>query len=405
MYADESAKPSTGMILLLGALTAFGAVSIDLYLPSMPAIGREFAVRPDVVQRSMAAFFIGMAVGQLIYGPLSDRFGRRRPLLAGIAIYIVASLGCAVAPSIDWLIAGRLVQALGACAGIVIARAIVRDLYDHRDSARIFSLLVLVLGVAPMIAPTVGGWIVSVASWRVIFYVLTGFGVLVGAGVLLTLSESRSHETHELARGETALSAYAGLLRRRRLLGYVLAGALSGACLFTYIAVAPTLLIDVWGFSPRQFGWLFALMAVGVIGSSQVNRRLLLHHPSDQILAVASLCGVATGLSLLLVAATGAGGKWGVLAMLFLTLTSYGFMAANTQAGALSIDPLRAGSTSALVGAASFAAGALASTVAALFHDATAVPMAAVMAASLTGAALALFRLALPRETPLLRTR
>lgn len=388
------------MILLLGSLTAFGAVSIDLYLPGMPAIGREFGADPEIVQHSMAAFFVGMAIGQLVYGPLSDRFGRRAPLLVGIAIYIAASLACAVAPTIDWLIAGRFLQALGACAGTVIARAVVRDRYDHQDSARIFSLLVLVLGVAPMIAPTVGGWIVSLASWRVIFFVLTGFGVLLGFGVWFGLSESRSDETHELARGETALAAYAGLLKRRRLLGYMIAGALSGACLFTYISVAPTLLMKSWGFSPREFGWLFALMAVGVIGSSQVNRHLLLHASSDRILGVASLCGVVMGLLLLAVVLSGLGGKWGVLAMLFATLTSYGFMAANTQAGALSIDPRRSGSVSALIGAAAFGAGAVASSVAGAFHDDSALPMAAVMAASLIGAALALFGMALPARAP-----
>ena len=386
------------MILLLGALTAFGAVSIDLYLPGLPAIARDFGVDAEAAQFSMAAFFIGMAIGQLVYGPLSDRFGRRIPLLFGVVVYVVASLGCAMAPTIDWLIAGRFLQALGACAGVVIARAVVRDRYDHHESARIFSLLVLVLGVAPMIAPTVGGWIITLAGWRAIFYALALFGLIVGIGVYFSLEESRSSETHELARGESAIGAYGRLLGKSRLLGYVLAGALNGACLFTYISTAPTLMIGTWGFSSHQFGLLFALMAVGVIGSSQVNRQLLHRYSSNRILAVASVAGVWTGVLLVAVAISGLGGKWAVLAMMFLVLTSYGFMQANTLAGALSVDPLRSGSTSALVGSGAFLAGALASSLAATFHDDSAVSMAIVMALALLGSSLALFGLALPRK-------
>lgn len=386
------------MILLLGALTAFGAVSIDLYLPGLPAIARDFGVDAEMAQFTMAAFFIGMAIGQLVYGPLSDRFGRRTPLFIGIFVYIAASVGCAMAPTIEWLIAGRFMQALGACAGVVIARAVVRDRYDHQESARIFSLLILVLGVAPMVAPTVGGWIIALAGWRAIFYALAAFGVAVGFGVYFELEESRSNETHELARGETAIGAYARLLGKPRLLGYVLSGALNGACLFTYISTAPTLMIETWGFDANEFGLLFALMAVGVIGSSQVNRRLLRDHTSNRILAVASVVGVLAGALLVIVAITGLGGKWGVLTMMFVVLTSYGFMQANTLAGALSVDPLRSGSTSALVGSGAFLAGALASSLAATFHDDSAVSMAIVMALALLGSSVALFGLALPRK-------
>ena len=389
-------QPTFGEIVLLGALTAFGAVSIDLYLPSLPAIGTALKADAATVQHTMSAFFIGMALGQLVYGPLSDRYGRRPMILTGATIYVVASLLCAFAPTIDALVIGRFVQALGCCAGMVVARAVVRDRYATQDSARIFSLLTLVLGVAPLVAPTLGGWLVQVASWRVIFGALAAFGVAVGIAVALTLPESRSPATAAKAHGESIAAAYWDLLKRRRLLGYILAGALNGAVLFTYIAGAPDLVIGTFGFTVRQFGWLFAAIAVGVIGASQVNRRLLDRFSSDGILGAASLIGVAAGALLLAAALTGVGGKWSVLAGLFVALTSYGFMAANTLAGALSVDPLRAGSTSALVGAASFAAGAIASSIAGAFHDGSAVPMAAVMAASLAGSAAMLFALALP---------
>ncbi len=393
---DTLPHPTRGDILLLGALTAFGAITIDLYLPTLPLIGASLAAPPARVQLTLTGFFIGMAVGQLFYGPASDRWGRRPAILTGCVIYVLASLGCAVAPSIDWLIAGRFAQALGACAGMVCARAVVRDRFDHRDSARIFSLLVLVLAVAPMVAPTVGGWLARAVSWRAIFFVLAGFGVSVGTAVLLRLRESRSEETARTARSESVLAGYVDLLRHRRLLGYLMVGALNGATLFTYISGAPDLVITVWGFSSGEFGAVFTFIAVGVIGSSQVNRQLLLRFSPDRILAVASVGAIVCGALLLAVALLGAS-KWLVLAMLFATLTGNGFIAANALAGALNVDPLRAGATSGLFGALNFAVGAAASGTAAAFHDGTPRPMAAVMCAALVLAATSYFALARPR--------
>ena len=391
-------QPRLGTIILLGSLTAMGAISIDLYLPTLPTIGRDFGVDAAAVQYSMSAFFIGMAVGGLIYGPLSDRIGRRPALLVGLAIYAVASLACAAAPTIDWLVAGRFAQALGACAGPVVARAIVRDRYHHQDSARIFSLLILVLGVAPMIAPSVGAWLVTFSSWRVIFAVLAAIAVVIGIAVATRLSESRSTATAAKAANESALASFAALLRQRRLLGYILAGALNGAALFTYIAAAPDLLITQFRFTPHAFAIAFAVLAVGVIGASQVNRGLLARYDSDRILAVASLIGVVAGAGLLAAAVLGV--HWAVLALLFAALASYGFIAANATAGALGVDPTRAGAVSALIGSASFATGALAAIVAGALHDGTPRPMALVMMVALTGTALALHLLALPRQVP-----
>ena len=396
MHAPPAARPSRGTILLLGALTAFGAVSIDLYLPSLPAIGVALRAEPAAVQQTMAAFFVGMALGQLIYGPLSDRHGRRPALLVGAVIYVLASLFCAAAASIEALILGRFVQALGCCAGQVVTRAIVRDRYATQDSARIFSLLTLVLGVAPLLAPSVGAWLAQAVSWRAIFAVLALFGLIVGSIVALKLAESRSSATAATARNESIFSGYLDLLRHRRLLGYIIAGSLNGAVLFSYIANAPDLLIHSYGFTPHRFALVFAVIAVGVIGSSQVNRMLLDRYASDHILSVASVTGTVLGLALLSVAVTGVGGQWSVLLLLFAVLTSYGFMASNTLAGALAVDPLRAGSTSALVGASAFGSGALAASLTGLFHDGSAVPMAAIMALALTGSAAALFGLALP---------
>ncbi len=392
------AHPTLGSIILLGTLTAIGALSIDLYLPSLPAIGRDFAVEAATVQRTMSAFFIGMAIGQIAYGPMSDRFGRRPALLVGLGIYTVASLGCAFAPTIDWLIAGRFAQALGACAGQVVTRAIVRDRYRHQDSARIFSLLTLVLGVAPLIAPSLGAWLITFANWRVIFAVLSGTGIVIATAVATRLTESRSAVTAAQAAGESVIASFAGLLRQRRLIGYLLAGALNGASLFTYIATAPDLLITQYSFTPRGFAIAFAVIAVGVIGSSQVNRSLLTRYDSDRIIGTASIAGALAGI--LLVVASFLAGQWVMLALLFVALSSFGLIAANATAGALGVDPLRAGATSALIGSASFAVGAVAATIAGAFHDGTSRPMAVVMAVALAGTAAAVHGLALRARIP-----
>ena len=390
-------RPSRGTILLLGSLTAFGALTIDLYLPALPSIAHGFGVGAAAAQQTLVAFFVGMALGQLVYGPISDRIGRRPPLLFGIALYIVASLGCAFAPSIEALVVGRFVQALGCCAGMVVARSVVRDRFDHQDSARIFSLLTLVLGVAPMIAPTIGGWLVTVTTWRWLFGILATSGAAVGFAVLFNLDESRSPETAAKARAETPVAAYFALLKERRLIGYLLASALGGATLFSYVASAPDLIIAIWGFSPRTFGLIFAIIAIGVIGSSQVNRWLLNSYSADHILGVAVLVGVAFGLALLAATLLHAD-KYVVLALLFGTLSSNGLCGADALAGALSVDPLRSGSTSGLFGSSSFAFGAGAAAISGAFHDGTERPMAAVMAVSLGLAAVSLYTLALPRR-------
>ncbi|WP_416908368.1 MAG: multidrug effflux MFS transporter [Polymorphobacter sp.] len=388
-------EPTRGELLLLGALTAFGAISIDLYLPTLPVIGRDFGATPAAVQLTFTAFFIGMAMGQLVYGPVSDRMGRRPAILFGCTLFTVSSIACAFAPTIDWLVAGRFVQALGCCAGMVVARAVVRDRYDHRDSARIFSLLVLVLAVAPMLAPSIGGWLAAVVSWRAVFVALALFGASLLAAVFFRLDESRSAATADKARGERWWASYADLLGRRRLMGYILLGGANGATLFSYIATAPDLVIEVWGFTSGQFSMIFAGVAVGVIGASQVNRVLLRRFSPDDILSVAVLAAAVSGVLALVLALAGAG-PWGMIGVFALVLTSNGLIAANALAGALNVDPLRAGATSGLYGSGNFAMGALASGLTAALHDGTALPVAMVMAGSLVLGAVCYYAMARP---------
>ncbi len=397
---SHPAPPSTpwGLVILLGSLTAMGPLAIDMYLPSLPAIGADLKASASATQSTVAAFLAGMAIGQLFYGPASDRTGRRAPILLGVVIFAAASVACALATSVEMLLAARFVQALGACAGGVVSRAVVRDRFDHTETARMLSLMMLIMGLAPILAPILGGLLLTFGGWRLNFWFMAAFGAAVGLAAFLRLRESRTEATAQQAARENPLQSYLALLRQRRLLGYALAGALNGATLFAYISSAPGLLMGVYGYSPQVFPWLFGLNALAVIGSGQVNRLVLRRLTPDQVLGRASLVALFLALLLALAAGTGVGERWTVLPLLFLLLSSYGFMQGNTMAGALSVDPVRAGSTSALLGAASFAAGALAAAVSGAFHDASARPMAFTMLLALAGSALALRTLALPRR-------
>ena len=248
----QAAKAPLGLILILGSLTAFGPLSIDMYLPGLPAIGRSLHASSADTQMTVAAFFIGIAVGQLFYGPISDRFGRRWPMLIGIGLYIAASVGCAVSNSIGLLIGLRVLQALGGCAGMVIARAIVRDRFESHEVLHVFSMLMLVMGLAPILAPLMGGFMLQVASWRWLFGVQATFAAIVAVAVIFTLPESLSPETAAQARGEHPFRSYFTLLKNPRLLGYVLTGAFSGAALFTYVATSPDIVIGHFPRSPTR---------------------------------------------------------------------------------------------------------------------------------------------------------
>ena len=388
LFADtpglaRAAKAPLGFILLLGALTAFGPLSIDMYLPALPALTASLHATGAAGQWTVAAFLIGISIGQLFYGPVSDRYGRRKPLLFGIGLYLVATLGCMLAPSIEALIGFRVLQALGGCAGMMIARAVVRDRFAHDEVLHVFSMLMLVMGLAPILAPLLGGWVLLVADWRWIFGVQLIFALVVGAATVFTLTESRSAETEAQARSENAFRSYAALLSDRRLVGYLLTGAFSGAALFTYVSSSPDVVIGYFHISPQVFGWVFGLNAFGYIGTNQINARLARRHPYDQILGVANSAVFAVSIVLVFDSMTGFGGLFGVLIPLFLIMSGFGFNQSNASAGALNVDPRRSGATSALLGATSFGAGAGCAGLAGLLRDGTPRPMAYVIAASL----------------------
>lgn len=395
--AHVPAKVSAGLVIMLGALTAIAPLSIDMYLPSLPMIAQSFGGPQGSAQITLAAFLGGMAIGQFFYGPASDRWGRRGPILFGAVLYVAASAACVLAPSILWLSVARFAQALGGCAGQVVARAVVRDRFEHRDAARVLSLLMLVMGVGPIIAPLIGGAMLAVVGWRAIFGVLGGFGALISLAALFRLAESRSAETAAQARSEHPIQAYLALLVQPRLVGFVLAGALNSAAIFSYISASPGLLIGTYGVPPSQFGWVFGLNAGAMIAMSQVNGHLLRRHSPERLVAWSRPVSLVFALAMAISAFTGLGGMWGVLVPLFFIMGSFGFVGPNTMAGGLNIDPRRAGSISALMGGAQFGVGAAASAAITAMHDPGPRPMTIVILGCIIGSTVALYALALPK--------
>ncbi|HAJ36966.1 MAG TPA: Bcr/CflA family drug resistance efflux transporter, partial [Chloroflexi bacterium] len=288
MTTIARAQPSYAKLaLILGTLAAFGPLSIDMYLPALPTIAGEFGTTTAAIQQTLAAFFIGLALGQLFYGPISDRMGRRAPLLFGCAMYTAVSLGVIFAPSVGWLLGLRFLQALGSSAGVVIGRSVVRDLFDERESARMFSFLVLVMGIAPITAPLIGGQLLVLFGWRSIFLVLAAFGVLCFVMVWLWLEESLPHARRTTTGLGSALRSYGGLLADARYMGFALAGGLASAAMFAYISGSPFVFIELNGVPPAQFGLFFGANAFGLIAASQLNRWLLTYYTSTQLLVVA----------------------------------------------------------------------------------------------------------------------
>lgn len=367
------------LTLVLGALAAFAPMSIDMYLPSLPTLTRDFAAAPGAVELTLAAFFAGLVCGQLVYGPLADRFGRRRPLAAGIVLYVLASIGCALAPTLATLIVMRFIQALGGCAGMVISRAVVRDLFDAQESARMFSLVMLVMGVAPVLAPLLGGGLLIAFGWQSIFWALALFGTLVLVASLRWLPETHRHPAMAIGLVQ-AIRAYARLLADRRFVGYALAGGCAQAGMFAYITGSPAVFIDLHGVPAQHYGWLFGANALGLIAASQLNRRLLRTRPARRVLMQANVINAALGVALVIVAGTGAGGFAALLLPLFGYVATLGFIGPNASALALAEQGGQAGSAAALLGTLQFALAALSSAAVGLVQDASAVPMAAVIA-------------------------
>jgi DHA1 family bicyclomycin/chloramphenicol resistance-like MFS transporter len=368
---------SPHLLLLLGILTAIASLSIDMYLPALPAIARDLRAAPGLLEATLAAFFAGFALGQLAYGPLSDRIGRRPPLLGGLALYVVSSIVCATATTPQVLIAGRAAQALGGCAALVIARAIVRDLYDAREAARVFSRLMLIMGLAPVLAPSLGSLLLARFSWRVIFWVLAAFGV-----ACIVAAARRLPETSPRAAGGgvgTVVTGYGRILADLRFVGLAMAGGFAGAGMFAYIAASPFVFIEQLGLSPRQFAILFGSNAVALIAHSQFNRVLLRHATPARILGRMLYVTAAAAVAIAALAWSGSA-SWVLLAAgLFVYVGSIGAVGPNATAASLARYGQDAGSASALLGALQFGAAAIAGVAVGAWHDGTARPLGTVI--------------------------
>ena len=363
------------LIVLLGAVTAFAPVSIDMYLPSLPLLGMEFGASAGHVQLSVASFFLGLAVGQGFYGPLSDRFGRTRPLFAGLVLFVVASIGCALAPSIDFLIVVRFFQALGACSGQVISRAVVRDLFEPREAVQVFSLLVLVMGVSPVLAPLVGGQILEWFPWRTIFWVIATLGAMGLAGSLLWLKESHRGERKPLVIG-SVIRTYADLLRDRSFLGYVLTGGMAMAGMFAYIVGSPYVFMEHFSVTTSGFGFIFGVNALGLVLAAQLNARLVRRFTSDAIIRRVLAIQVTAGILLLAGAWSGFLQLYGIAILLFVYVSSVGCLFPNITAMAMAPQGGRAGSASAMIGVIQFVLAAVSASLIGAANSGASVPMA-----------------------------
>ncbi|MEC3973679.1 Bcr/CflA family multidrug efflux MFS transporter [Amycolatopsis sp. H20-H5] len=386
-------------VLILGGLSAFGPLSIDMYLPALPRMAGDLHTADTTMQLTLTAFIIGLAVGQLVLGPLSDAFGRRRPLLFGLAFYVVGSVLCAVSPNAELLIAARGVQAIGAAAGIVIARATVRDLFSGTAMTKFFSMLMLVNGLAPILAPIIGGQILNWTSWRGVFVTLTLFGAALLAVVAFLLPEPLPVERRTPARLGSVLRGYARLLRDRVFLGYALASGLMFAGLFAYISGSSFVLQGVYGLSPQAFSLAFGANGIGIVLAGQLNGRLVGRFPERKLLTAGLLVSTAGGLGVLL-AVVAHLGLFGLLIPLFLLVSSVGLVMPNASSLALAEHARSAGSASALLGVLQFVVGGIATPLVGLGGPGTALPMVLVMAGFSALALVAFLTLAKPAAQP-----
>ena len=368
------------LAVILGALTGMGPLAIDMYLPALPTIARELHTSSSSVQISLAVYFIGIACGQAFYGPISDRWGRKRALYFGLVLFSVSSVGCALATGVGALIALRFLQALGGCAPLVVPRAIVRDYFDQRGSARMLSVLMLVVGLAPMLAPLIGGQLLVNFGWPSIFWVLAGYGVFWLIIVALFLPESLPGSRRRRERATDVLATYLGLLRDRTYTGYVMTGSLIFAGLLAYISGSPFVFIELFDVPPERYGLFFGANAIGIVAASQINRWLASRYEAHDIISYVLPVSVTAGLVLLVDASTGFGGFAGILVPLFFYISSHGFIMPNTTALAMAPHGTVAGSASALLGTVQFVLGASAGALVGALANGTAIPLAAVIA-------------------------
>ena len=366
------------VLAVLSALMGFASISTDFYLPAMPTMAAALRSDAGTMEFTISGYLVGFSLGQLFWGPIGDRYGRRIPVAIGLILFVVGSAGCGLAGSAGAMIGWRLVQAVGACAGVVLSRAMVRDLYAGNRAAQMLSTLITVMAIAPLLGPILGGQILAVAGWRAIFWTLVGVGLLT-LGALAWLPETLPPERRNRAPLSGALAGYVALLRDRRLLGYAGAGGFLYAGLFAYIAGSPFAYITYHHVPPQLYGLLFGIGIVGIMGTNLINARLVTRVGAERMLLWGAGAAALSAIVLAVAARTHAGGLAGLAVPLFVFISSTGFIVANSIAGAMAGFPDRAGAVSALVGAIQYGSGVLGSALVGLLADGTPWPMGCVM--------------------------
>jgi len=370
----------TRLIIILGLLSTIGPFSIDMYLPGFPEIAVALKTTPEMVAYSLSSYFIGICAGQLIIGPLLDRFGRKPPLYGGLILYIIAAIGCAYAPTVEWLIVFRFFQAAGGCAGMVAPRAIIRDVFPVKENAKIFSLLILIIGVSPIIAPTTGGYITAHFGWHSIFILLAAITFLILIATVFILPESKRADPSFSLRPKPILTGFASVIKHPQFYTFAFTGSLASAGLYAYLAGSPFVFMELYHVSGQHYGWIFALVAGGLITCSQINNLLLKRYRSEQIVRV--VLSIQSVVALIMVAGTYFDflHLYGLIACIFFYLCCQGFSFPNSSALSMAPFAREAGSASALLGAIQMSMGAFSSAMVGFVSNGTAVPLTAVMA-------------------------
>jgi len=366
-------------IFTLGLLSAMGAFSIDMYLPGFPDIARDLHTTVAHITLSITSFFIGISIGQLIYGPLLDKFGRKKPLYIGLIVYLLTSIACAFAPTANALIGIRFLQALGSCAGMVASRALVRDIFPVQENAKIFSLLMLVLALSPIVAPTLGGYVSSAFGWQSIFYILAG---IAGSTLLLVyfkMPNGRMPDASLSLLPRPIINSFLEVSKVPQFYTYAFAGAIASSGLYAYIAGSPFVFMELYHVSEKQYGWIFAIIAMGLITASQVNTLLLRKYSSEQIIRVTLFCQCLAGIALVLGNYFHFLGLYSTIFLIWVFLSTQGFAFPNSSALCLAPFTKNAGTASALMGAIQLGIGAVSTALVSIFNNGTALPMSVVM--------------------------
>jgi DHA1 family bicyclomycin/chloramphenicol resistance-like MFS transporter len=370
------------LILILGSLTALGPFSIDMYLPGFSGIAKDLHTTVAKVSMSLSSYFIGISAGQLLYGPLLDRFGRKKPLFIGLSVYILASLGCVYVSDIDAFILLRFIQAIGSCTATVASVAMVRDLFPVKDIPKVFSLLMLVLGLSPMLAPTIGGYITEDYGWHTIFLILMFMGIAILTASQIGLPNTYKPDTSISLKPKPIITNFLLVLKEPQFYTYAFTGAIAFSGLFSYVAASPIVFMDIYHVDAKTYGWIFAFMSVSFIGSSQLNSLLLKKFSSEQMIFSSLILQSVISIVFLILSLNNLLGLYETIAMLFLFLGCLGISNPNTAGLTMAPFAKNAGSASALMGAIQLGLGALASFAVGTFVKNSVTPMVIIMTAS-----------------------